>query len=540
MEKALEQAAVEHEEASGRVPELKEARSRGRVRAEVLRWARETQPRYVELLRLEGEQAQAVQEANRKLGGLRERRSTATRALRGEEQAATKLARELARMRELVAGLEELSALQEAWKVDSEAAAQLEARKRSDAKRLEDLSRGESALAVAFADKSAALGGMQQEIEKIESKQSELAGWLARVEDHIRDARCPLCGHDHGSLDGLRGQVEKMRTLDGAAALRGELARLRKEREELERRWADAREQVAVQNASVEEAEKERKARESRIAAFEESVATMGLSMGEPTEAIRGIEERCAQEKRRVQEAERKSSDLQATIENSKTAIAELDGAIEPGQKALVDAERELDDCRSEIGRLRDDRRVDQVSLDTEAAQLTQASDRQMEELRRMEVAVSEAVERAGERKAAVNTLRQRVAALTNALDGLKRDVAARRRTVTETNARLAECDLGVEAGEKEVRRLLEKKTRAQDQLAELRDFADSVEVAMDTAMTAAALKHQREAIREKERLIEEAKRDIERHESWRSYLGVALLRRRPKEASASGTARAT
>lgn len=522
---ALEKAEDEQAKARDRVREFENARSGGRERVEVLRWARETQPRYAALLRLEGQQAEAVQEASRGLARLRERRSTATRELRGEEQAGAGLMGELARIRESVARVEELSTRHEAWKADSEGAAELKAQERSEASRLEDLARREGALAAALEGKHTALGGMQQQLEEIERDQTELAGWLARVQEHIQDAHCPLCGHDHGSLERLQRKVEERRSVDGAVGLRSELMRLREETKELERRRADARGHVAAQRAAVQEAEKGRAARQSRMAAFEEDLAAMGLSAGAPAEVMRGIEERRAQGKQRIQEAERRSADLQATIEKSKATIAELDSAIEAGQKALVDRERELDECRGEIRRLRADRRMDQVALDTEASQLEEASDRQGIELRRIELAVSEAVEVAKERSAAANTLRERVAALRSSLDGLKKDIATRRRTVAETNAQLAESGLGVGAGEDEVGRLLEKETRARGQLAELRDFADSVEVAMDTAMTAAALKHQRREIREKEHLIEEAMRNIERYESWRKYFAEVIER---------------
>ena len=131
----------------------------------------------------------------------------------------------------------------------------------------------------------------------------------------------------------------------------------------------------------------------------------------------------------------------------------------------------------------------------------------------------------AKERRAAVNGLRQRLSTLETALDGLKKEMGARRRALTETNARLVEFGLAVGAEYKEVVNLLEEETKTNSRLEELRDFADSVELAMDTATTAAALRQQRQAVRARERRIEERKQDIERYESWRSYF--AELRER-------------
>ena len=135
-----------------------------------------------------------------------------------------------------------------------------------------------------------------------------------------------------------------------------------------------------------------------------------------------------------------------------------------------------------------------------------------------MDAAVAEAAGAAKERAGTVSGLRQRVSALATSLEGLKKEIGARRRTVTEAKARLTEFGLAGEAEGRDVTGLLEAETKATSRLAEILDFADGVEVAMDTATTAAALRQQRQGIRERQRRIEETKRDIETNESWRSY----------------------
>ena len=71
---------------------------------------------------------------------------------------------------------------------------------------------------------------------------------------------------------------------------------------------------------------------------------------------------------------------------------------------------------------------------------------------------------------------------------------------------------------EKEIARQLDAETKAAGRLWELRDFADSVEIAMDTATTAAALEQQRQTIRQKRRRITDVNERIEKHESWYGY----------------------
>ena len=319
----------------------------------------------------------------------------------------------------------------------------------------------------------ASRGRLQEQIKGLEREQSDFSQLLGRMEDHIRDACCPLCGHDHGSLEVLQEEVEKRRARDAAADLRRRLALLKEAGEELEESLAEVRRNAAVQRKEVEELREEQQAREARIADFEDAVAKVGIPVQEPAVTIREINGRLAQERDNVEEMERTGAALQREVETASATIAELDREIEDGEKAVVETERELDDCRSQIRLLRGDRRAVEVSFDAKAATLREVGDRQMEELANMDVAVSEAAATLKEKTGAANGLRQRVAVVASTLDALRKEIGGRRRTVTETNARLAEFGLAVGAEDREVVHLLEEETKTNSQVAELLDFAE-------------------------------------------------------------------
>ena len=517
-EEAFGEAEAAQREADSVVQELEDRTSEGRVTAEALKWVRETLPRYRELLGREGATVQGVEDASNALVRLRERRAAAVLELRNKEEAAAGAALRLVGGRRLVAELKKLAGAVETWRSDVVAVAQLEVGEATVGGELEDLRRQEKALSSTLGQNREAQGRMKQDIEGLEREQSDFARLLARVEDHIRDALCPLCGHDHGSVDALRKQVEMRRTVDVAAALRSKIGLLRDAGEELERRLADVQRNAARNSEAVEESREERKARETRVVGFEEDVAKVGLTLKEPTVTMAEIDALGAEVRASVEKLERTDLASRAAVESMQTMMAELDRGIAAGEKTVVETKRELEDWRREIARLRGDDRAVQVSLDARAETVAEVGDLQIEELRRMETAVSKAVDTAKERRGAVNRLRQRVSVLATTVDALKKEVAARRRTVTETNGRLAEYGLLADVEDKEVVRLLEDETRANDHLAELRDFADSVEIAMDTATTAAALRQQREAIRKWQRRIEESEGDIEQYERWRDY----------------------
>ena len=392
------------------------------------------------------------------------------------------------------------------------------AREEALGERSEQLRRQEETVSSRLVENRAARERLQEEIEALEREQSDTVQLLGRVEEHIRDALCPLCGHDHGSLEVLWEQVKKRRARDAAVDLRRRAGALKETGEGLERHLAQVRRDAAVQSEKRRELREQRQTREARIAAFEDVVGKVGIAAEAPTPTVDAINERWIQQKDRLKEVERVGAGLQVEVEDASATIAELDREIADGEKAVAETERELEECRGEIERLRGDRRATEVSLEARPTTLGEALERQVEELREIDVAVSEAAGAAKEGSGAVDGLRQRVSALKTALDGLKKEIGERRRTLTETNAGLTEFGLAVGAEYGEVMHLLEEKTKANSRLAELQDFADSVELAMDTATTAAALRQQRQTVRARERRIEETKRDIERYGSWRSY----------------------
>ena len=515
---SLKEAEIAEAEARERVRECEGVRTRGRGKAEALRWAREAQPRYRELLRLVGERERAVQDAVESVGRLRERRPAARRELRDREQAAGAAASRLEGGRRLAAELAELVGAAATWRSDLAEVGDAVAQQKRLARGLEELGGEENRLSGKRLENAASLVGLREQIEIVERERSELMGLLGRLESHIADGQCPLCGHDHGSVEVLRARVGERRAVDEVSGARRRLRELTNSGTEIERRMAKVREHRAAERRRVEKLREEQRIRDARIGRFEVAIARVDIAAGEPVATEREVRKRWARMRDEIIEMEHIELASRKEVEKAVASIAELDRAIEAGKKTVVDAERELEDCRGEIEQLRGDGRAEGVSLDGEVAALVEQGRRQREELEKAEADRSEAVKAAKERTETANGLRQRVAALTTARERLTQEIGTRRRTMTATNARLVEFGLGEGAAEGEVVRLLEAETKANSHLVELSDFADGVEVAVDTATTAAALQQQRQAIRRRERRIEEARADIERYESWHRY----------------------
>ena len=517
-EQALEQAEAAQVAAVTHFEELEASRAQGRTRAEAVHWARETQPRYRELERVEGERAKALEAANSALGRLRERRMVAAGSLRAKERDAGKMVSRLAKGRQVVAELRKLVDATETWRSDLVAVSETNAREAAFRKRLEELRHEEETLSSGFSQNRTARRSLEEQIEVLEREHKDASQLLGRVVEHIRDSLCPLCGHDHGTLEVLLERVKKRRATDTAGDLRRTMGLLKQAGAEFEQRLAEVRGSAAAQREEARKSRRQRQTAEARIAEFGEAVTKVGIPVQEPAVTVKDIRDRWDQERGNVGGTERLSAGLQVDVESASTAVAELDRELKDGEKAAIEIERELHDCRDRIERLRGDDRTTEVSFDTDATALREVEMRRMDELTKLDAAVLKASGDAKEKAGEIRGLRQKMSALATTLDGLKSELGVRTRTMTETNARLAEFGLAAGAEHGEVIHLMEEETKANSRLTELLDFADSVEIAMDTAMTAAALQQQRQAIREKERRIEETKREIERYGSWREY----------------------
>ena len=488
---------------------------------EALQWVRETQPRYRELLKLEGKAVKAIETGNEILGRLRERRLLAVQELRDKEQAAEGCAWRLAKARGEVTELRRLADGAETWRADVVWVGEARAREDKLSTALEGLRGEEGTLASRLARSRTSEARLDKQIAAVERERSDFSALLGRVEGYIRDARCPLCGHDHGSAEALRKQVGEQRSQDAAAELRERVIALKEAGKELAHRLAELREDAALQSSQGEELRERRRTREARIATVEEAIEQIDIAAKEPNLVIVEIGERWAHARGNAERLEGRGAVLRREVKSHSAMTGDLDREIEHEERAVVEMERELAEYRRRLGQLRGDRRALEVSLDADAATLQEGVDRASDELSKADVAVAEESGVAKESTEAVNALRRRATTLATTLDGLKKEIGARGITLREVNAQLREFGFAAGVETAEVVRLLEAETKTNGRLAELRDFADSVEVAMDTATTTATLRQHRWAVRDRQRRIEETEREIERHESWRSYFAA-------------------
>ena len=516
-------ARAEAEEAQERTRllanEFSENRSRLRSVAEALPRAMATQPRYANLLERSRAYEQAVSDGSRSLANLREHRIKEASALQSRENRSRDLEARLAMMSRVLSELDSLSGAAASVRADRERIRKLDALVASCRARLNDLTAAQQATQSKLAEQIEYHDDVAQRVDRSEYAEAAVSELLSRISAHIESTSCPLCGHDHGTQEQLVARIVARPTRNSATtALQNELTHARTRKEEFEALLDQLKVSSRKETRSIDESSKERINLTARISQFEETATQLGIMSNAERPVLEQIQRRQANDQSQIAQMRIEVSALHDELRRQKILLGDVDRSIEAAGNAVNDSQAEMDACQQDILRLRHYSPPLDLSLETSLEELAQLDERNKAQLKEVEFALNEAVGEQQKYRESARQHRQRVSALESSLDTIRREIALKRRVASETNARMTECGLSLEADETDVASLLEEATKESAAIAILSDFADSVEVAVDTATTAAASRQQRDLIQQKTHQISAIENQIGVHEKWSNY----------------------
>ena len=493
-------------------------RLKAQARLELLEWVTATQPRYAQILQRQRNCAEELKRATSTLDQLRGIESKAVSKLRAQARKAEGSRAKLERSRAALVALQTLVNAAKKWKADRIRIASVEAAESGSLKTLEKHRLEEKTLSSQLAKNAATEDRWRRRIDEVHRTQSELRQLLSRLEGHVQSGSCPLCGQDHGSKSKLLSRIRRQVTEDAVGNARVELARVQEAGERLSRKIESSRSRVDHESTTIKELRQERAELAERIGAFEADAVKLGITIEEPDVTSHEVTSRHAQARENVSRFDLLVQKDQDELAESRATVDELRGRIATAEEAVTSAEAAVERSQAEAIRLRDDPRAAQISLDTAPPQLTELENRHRGQLREVNAAFADAKKAAKKSRDAADGHRQRVKSLGSDLGTLRNEISNLKKTITETKVRLEESKLPSDADEAAVLRSMDEEVRTNAQILKLRDSAVSLELAIDTATTAAALRYQRQVIRQKERAIERAKQAVQLHQPWLKY----------------------
>jgi len=225
--------------------------------------------------------------------------------------------------------------------------------------------------------------------------------------------------------------------------------------------------------------------------------------------------ERLQQELRQLDLQKR---ERQAVVEEARNAVAKNKQLFVAKSSEADQFQATLGRLQIEIGRIQDDPRLTQVSLDIDQQQLAETERLNQEHLARFKNEASSAEADAARTKPLVASLRQEVASVKAQLTSLRTQLTNGQKTMTQIEARLLEAKLPADASEQVLFTLISKESRRQAEFLALRDSVFNFELALDAATTAAALTRLQQNIRAKEKAVEAETQTIALHQPWLAY----------------------
>ena len=499
--------------------EIAAKRSEAQTRVGLLEWVRTTQPRYAQLLE---KQRSLNAELNRMIAALEKHHVSEGRAaadVRTQEDLAAQAADKLATKRAELAAVQALEETTSAWHANQAQLAAVVESEQAALRSLESLRMEERDLLPQVTALSAEEARLSLQIAEVDKSQSELKKLLSRVQGHVRNGTCPLCGEDHGSKDELIRRIQKHADADAASGTRATLNGVRVRASQLAEQVAGNKQKQLTAGAQLSDLRNERGKLTAEVANFGKSAAkldividTSGPSLEEELQARRShVRLEIAALYRQVQEARVAIQAAQTFLSDATNLVAATSAEMD-GKKVTLARQEE------EMNRLRNDQRLTQLSLDIEPAKLAELEGLNLQHLNGLNGEVAKAEADAAEKGLQLRARRQESTSLKAEIEGLRNQLGNLQSAVTGITARLGESKVPLETSEDTLNALIAEEARAQAHLLALRDSLANLELAIDTATTAAALTRLLQNVRNKEKAITTATRKRNQHQPWLEY----------------------
>ncbi len=489
------------------------------MRVALYEWAFSTKPVYARCLDEERILVENLRQATLSLSQLNIDAQSAAEALRiAKMNSVSSAERANARLAQ-IHSLQNLSAVVSAWEVNTE---RLKAIGESEptlvstleTKRVEERE---------FREQLAAITGEVERTERAiaesERGQSELKNLLSQLQRHVSSSTCPLCGEDHGSTEELVRRIQSHVAGDSTSGARTQLSSIRQHLGEINEKLENTLQgqQEAISKLNELKEEQARLKNEIRQFVHDATVQGVILTASTPTPAEQLLV-RLQQAEQDVAELRQQGAIAEAELNSAEQAL-EMARALAMTQDVEVaNLKAALERMQYEIGQFRNDKRQAQISLDVSSEQLEELQRQNEAHLLAYKKQSGEAQAEAAQKKNELSLIRHENNTLKSEIASFRTQVSSRQQAISQSIAGLSELKLPPDTSEDELLEMVAKEAQAQAQLFALRDTVLNLELAVDTATTAAALMQLQSNLKEKEQAVAVAKQKSKIHEPWLAY----------------------
>ncbi len=489
------------------------------ARANALEWIRATKPRYVQLVERHRTLRDEVKPAAEAVAQYRAAEESLNNDLRTKENLAAQASNNLKAKHEQLATLQTLAEAIERWQTARAGLDKVAESERAGAASLESLRAEERKLSPQLEALVFDEARIARQISEVDKNQSELRNLLSALQGHIQTGTCPLCGEDHGSKAELLRRMQEHVANDAASFARTELQGVRERLKQTNEQLAGNRQKQQAGAAALSDLKKERGKLEAEIGSFVSSAASLRVNLEPraPTPAEQ-LQERQKALMAEITDGTRNLQELDKAVQAARTNLATAKGLTASKTGEIAARNATLTELEAQTSVLQDDQRSSYVSLDISVEELANSERVTSEIMSGFKGQLAAAQAQVVRKKPEVNALQHESTAIRNQISALRTQVANLQKTVMQITAKLEEFKLPADTDEATVLGLLAEESRTQTQLTALRDSVSNLELAIDSATTAAALARLSQNLRNKETAVATGTRQREQHQPWLKY----------------------
>jgi len=357
----------------------------------------------------------------------------------------------------------------------------------------------------------------EQELAEARSSDSRLKELISELRGHVDGPNCQLCGHDHGSTEGLLAAIDQrmqhgdriVQLSEAAAIRRAVLQTLVGQRQALADR-------VKQEELRLTQTQTQRSQLALQRANYEASLNSVGLSLtSETPQQIQNLNVKVHEDELNAAAV---VGSARQSLETAEIAFASAQAGYQALDQQRLSAESAQNHAQKRLNELLNEASRGSINLASGLLALTDAERIAEEQRVLMSVAAQSANELLDNQKALLAAAKMAVTAARTSQQQANQVLTGHQTRIHSVLSELAAKKFDSEVSQEQLRQQMEVATAREVAALGLRDRVAELEVAVDTAATSAAFESIRKRILANQALLQEATIRAQRVLPWLGY----------------------
>jgi exonuclease SbcC len=357
----------------------------------------------------------------------------------------------------------------------------------------------------------------ERELAEARSSDSRLKELISELRGHVDGPNCQLCGHDHGSTEGLLAAIDRrMQHGDRVVQLSEVAATQRAALQTLVGQQQALADRVKQEELRLTQTQMQRSQLERQRANYEASLNSVGLSLtSETPHQMQNLNIKVHEDELNAAAA---VDSARQSLETAEIALASVLAGYQALNQQRQSAESAHNDAKKRLNELLNEANRGSINLASGLKSLTDA-ERATEEQRVSTSAAAQSTnERVDSQKAVQAAAKTAVTAARTSHQQANQALTGHQTHIQSVLSELAAAKFDSAVSQEKLRQQMEVATAREVTALGLRDRVAELEVAVDTAATSAAFESIRQRILANQELLQEATARAQKIQPWVGY----------------------